>query len=287
MSNEGIGAEIMLPNGAGGRNLFYPKTDYENIVDAQVDIAGAHNALFRGKDLTAYFESGDMSAAIADGSFKDIYPGDYIIKSVTVDGTTYSNEKWYVAGLDSHLHCGDTETTAHHVVLIASKALQRNVPMNGTDTTAGGYLGSQMWTTRIPKWVTGIKAAFGADHVLKHRDWMSNAVNTTVASGAGCAWTGASSGWAWADVEVNLPNEQMIYGGRTFGSGHDCGTFPCQLPLFAHKKYVGGNDRSWYWLRAVASASGFAVAYGGGFATALGASYADAYGGIRPYFLLR
>lgn len=31
-----------------------------------------HNALFRGKDLTDYFNSGQMSKAIADGTFKNI-----------------------------------------------------------------------------------------------------------------------------------------------------------------------------------------------------------------------
>lgn len=56
--------------------------------------AGAHNALYREKDLTDYFRSGQMSIAIADGSFRNIFPGDYIIKSVTVNGTTYNDVKW-------------------------------------------------------------------------------------------------------------------------------------------------------------------------------------------------
>ena len=37
-----------------------------------------HNALFSGKDLTDYFNSGEMSKAIADGTFKNIYIGDYV-----------------------------------------------------------------------------------------------------------------------------------------------------------------------------------------------------------------
>ena len=59
-----------------------------------VNSAPAHNALYRGKDLTDYFNSGEMSIAIANGSFENIFPGDYVIKSVTVNGTTYADTKW-------------------------------------------------------------------------------------------------------------------------------------------------------------------------------------------------
>jgi hypothetical protein len=159
--------------------------------------------------------------------------------------------------------------------------------MNPTNDTTGGYIGSDMWRIHMPNWSAAIKTAFGESHVVKYREWMSNAINATAPSGAGHGWVGTQSGWAWADVEVNIPNEQMIYGGRIFGSGHDCGSFPVQLPLFAHKQYISGDDRSWFWIRAVASASYFANAHGHGVAHADGASFAHAGGGIRPVFLLR
>lgn len=99
--------------------------------------AASHNALYRGKDLTSYFNSGAMSTAIANGTFDDIYPGDYIIKTLTVDGTTYNNMKWIVGDLDYHLHRGDTETTTHHVVLYPETNLG-TARMNASDTTSGG-----------------------------------------------------------------------------------------------------------------------------------------------------
>jgi hypothetical protein len=43
------------------------------------DNAGAHNSIYRGKDLTSYFDSGEMSTAIANGTFANIYPGDYMV----------------------------------------------------------------------------------------------------------------------------------------------------------------------------------------------------------------
>ena len=288
--------------GTAAKNWGAVYTGHVRLKDTS-NVAAAHNGIFRGKDLTSYFESGQMSTDIAAGKFDDIYIGDYITKTVNLPAITYTdkagtevqkaavnypNVKWLVAGIDSHLLTGDgAGTTAHHVVFISESTLQGYVGMNPTGDTTGGYLGSDMWRIHMPNWSAAIKAAFGESHVVKYRDWLSNAINATAPSGAGSGWTGASSSWAWADVEVNIPNEQMIYGGRTFGSGHDCGSFSMQLPLFAMKQYVGSNSRTWYWLRTVATASAFAYVNGTGIADALNASTANASGGIRPYFLLR
>jgi hypothetical protein len=227
--------------------------------------------------------------------------GDYIIKSidlpamtytdksgtsVTQDAQTFSNAKWLVGAFDPHLHCGDTETTAHHVLLIPASTLQRNVKMNPTNDTTGAYLGSDMWTVHMPIWTAAIKSAFGADHVLGHRELLANAINTTDQSTGG-GMTGKSSNWTWVTVEgANIPNEAMVYGGSVFGSGYDVGDFPRMLPLYALKcNYL--EDRSWFWLRAVASSSVFAVAISYGDANFLDAAYSSARGGVRPYFLYR
>jgi hypothetical protein len=261
--------------------------------------AAMHNGLYRGKNLTSYMESGQMSLDIAAGDFSKIYIGDYVIKSVTTAATTYtdkggtevtqaeatySNVKWLVAAIDPHLHCGDTETTAHHVLLIPASTLQRNVKMNPTNDTTGAYLGSDMWTVHMPIWTAAIKSAFGAAHVLSHRELLSNAVNTTAESTSG-DMTGKSSNWAWTTVEgANIPNEAMVYGGSVFGSSCDVGDFPRMLPLYALKCNHLEN-RSWFWLRAVASSSRFADADNYGNARFLDASVSNSTGGVCPYFL--
>ena len=272
--------------------------------DAVVHSAEAHNGIFRGKDLTSYFNSGQMSTDIANGKFDDIYIGDFITKTVNLPAITYTdkagtektqaaqtfaNAKFYIAGINSHLKAGDgSGTTANHVVLISANALQRNVSMNPTNDATGGYIGSDMWRIHMPNWSAAIKAAFGESHVLKYRDYLSNAISDTAPSGAGHGWLGSVTNWAAVDVEVNIPNEPMVYGTKAYSSSAaDIGTWPQQLPLFAHKQYVGGDDRSWFWLRAVASASYFAYASGDGVAGAYGASHAGANGGISPFFLLR
>jgi hypothetical protein len=242
----------------------------------------AHNKFVRGKDLTSYFNSGEMSTAIAAGTFTDIYPGDFITKSVTVSGTTYSNVKWLVGDLDYHLHAGDTETTAHHVLMVAAEPIG-TAPMNSSNSTTGGYIGSAMWTTTIPKYVTGIKAAFGASHILSHRELLTNSINASAASSAGGGLTGTTNNWAWTSVDVNIMNEAMTYGTRAFSSSvYDIGDCNMQIALFRGCKSLSFCRSNWNWLRAVSASTSFAGA-SYGLSSSASASYA---GGVRPYFLL-
>jgi hypothetical protein len=265
----------------------YVTVHWETEVGQLTDLTGiSHNGIYRGKDLTNYYASGEMSKAIANGSFKDIYIGDYITKNIVVGGTTYQ-VKWEVADIDYFYKSGDASCDTHHVVLLPSKAVFVNIKMNDTDTTKGGYAGSKMWKETIPAVVTGIKAAFGADHVVKHRELLTIKVSATAQSVAGAGWTGSSTGQAWADVEANIPTEPMVYGGTVFGSsGYDVGSGGKQFAIFRFKKGCY-PDRMWFWLRAVASASGFCSVGDDGLANYLDASRSASSGGCRPYFLFR
>lgn len=246
--------------------------------------AAMHNSIYRGADLTSYWNSGQMSADIQAGNFSNIYPGDYIIKSVTIDGTTYDNVKWIVMDLDYHLHCGDTETTAHHVVLMP-EGMFGGAQMNTDHTTAGGYAGSAMFTTHIPKVDAGIEAAFGSAHVLSHRELLSNSMDANLASMAGVGWQGAANSWAWYDAKSNLANETMVYGGKALSSSFfDVGECKQQLAAFRLNHGLTCSARTWWWLRSVASSSDFCDCVGDGAAD--GYAAAD-WGGVRPYFLLR
>lgn len=248
------------------------------------DNAAAHNGIYRGKDLTAYFNSGEMSAAIADGSFRNIYPGDYIIKSITIDGTTYSNVKFIIMDLDYHLHCGDTETTAHHVAIMPEEQLG-TAQMNSSHTTTGGYVGSAMWTTHIPKVVAGFEAAFGAAHILEHRELLSNAIDANVKSNAYGGWSGAASNWAWTSVKANLANENMVYGAPVLSSSlYDTGECNSQLAAFRLNHGLICSKRYWWWLRSVADSSDFCRVGDRGYAGNVGAAHSD---GVRPIALLR
>lgn len=255
--------------------------------------AAAHNSLYRGKDLTEYWNSGDMSKAIEAGTFDDIFPGDYIIKSVTIDGTAYNNIKWIVGDLDYFLHRGATETVEHHLILFPENNIG-TAQMNSTNTTANGYQGSDMWKNVIPKYTTGIVNAFGSDHVLEHAELITNAMNANAASASGAGLMG-SAYWDWAGsygntdgsypyvkVKVNIFNQAMMFGNHPFASsGHEEGNCSKQLAAF---RYGQNFTRAYLcWLRDVASANHFAIADIDSGASIRSASNV---GGVRPYFLL-
>ena len=252
------------------------KTDYDakfsNLKSIVVaSNSGAHNAIFRGKDITDLFYNGTLSQQIAAGTFDDIFIGDYII------GKT-SGRKYLVADINYRLHCGDTECTKPHVLMIPER-IMGTAQMNDSHVTTGGYVGSKMYTTNLAQFKTVIQNDFGSGHILNHRELLTNAVTD-----------GKSSGWAWYDSTIELMNESMVYGHNAWGShhGYETGIDKSQLSLFKHKPdlIVTLNDagsRYWYWLRDVVSSSFFARVNAPGYA---GHGSAGGSGGVRPAFLI-
>lgn len=228
--------------------------------------AGAHNAIYRGKNLGTSVTAAQY-AAISAGTFEDLYIGDYWV----INGVN-----WRIAAFDYYLNCGDTSCTKHHVVIVPDTCLYNHV-MNDTNITTGGYVGSKMYTEGLEQAKTTIKAAFSG-HVLSHRVYLTNAVSD-----------GHPSAGAWCDSEVDLMNEQMVYGGAIFmpiANGSTVYTNhrveKSQLPLFAHEPSRICNRATW-WLRDVVTASSFARVFNDGSARYNGASFSF---GVRPAFCI-
>ena len=236
--------------------------------------AGAHNAIYRGKSLGSTVTTAQY-AAIKAGTFDDLYIGDYW----TIGGVNYR-----IAAFDYYLNSGDTNCTTHHVVIVPDTCLY-NAQMHNTssggwesgaaNTTAGGYVGSDMYKSNLEQAKTTIKSAFSG-HVLKHRIYLTNAVAN-----------GRASGGAWCDSEVDLMCEQMVYGSGIFSPVSDGSNVPAnyrveksQLPLFQHEPSRICNRATW-WLRDVITASYFADVSDDGYAGYNGASNSS---GVRPDF---
>lgn len=253
-------------------------TNAENAAASVTDIlssgAGAHNSIYRGKNLGTSVTTAQW-AAIADGSFTDLYIGDYW----TIGGVNYR-----IAAVDYYLNSGDTSCTTHHVVIVPDTCLY-NAQMHNTtsgqyepgaaNTTDGGYVGSDMYKSNLEQAKTTINNAF-SDHVLNHRIYLTNAVAN-----------GRASGGAWYDSEVDLMCEQMVYGSGIFSPVSDGSNVPAnyrversQLPLFQHEPSRICNRVTW-WLRDVITASAFANVSGDGRATYGNASHSI---GVRPAF---
>lgn len=230
--------------------------------------AGAHNAIYRGKNLGTSVTAAQW-AAIANGTFADLYIGDYWV----IGGVT-----WRIAAFDYYYKTGDTSCTTHHVVIVPDTNLYTHV-MNDTNITTGGYIGSKMYTEGLAQAKTQINSAFGSSHILSHRQLLVNAVTN-----------GKPSGGSWYDSTVELMTEQNVYGGKIFGAGNDGSTIPylytidkSQFPLFAHDPSMISN-RQWFWLRDVVSAAYFASVYYCGIADSYGASRDN---GVRPAFSIK
>ena len=250
--------------------------------------AASHRNFYRGKDLTAAFNNGTVSTNIANGTFRDILPGDYIMKNVTVAATanaaaaTYTI-KFIIADLDIWLHRGDTSCETHHVAIVPESVVFSSV-MNETNPTEGGYAGSFMNTNVMPAFATGLQDAFGASHLISFRWWENTTVNTNVPSAGYAGWTGALLGNAsWNSYICHLMQEGMVYGQKVWASS---GCDECMCGQFAAFR-LNSNlifNRNWYWLSDVVSSAFFALVYGVGLASAGDASYVS---GVRPFALLR
>ncbi|WP_191668956.1 hypothetical protein [Lactobacillus delbrueckii] len=236
------------------------------------DGAGAHNSIYRGANLGSTFTDAH-AAAIEDGTFKNLFIGDYW----TIGGVTYRT-----AAFDYYFNTGDTACTTHHVVVVPDAPLY-SAKMNETDTTAGGYVGSEMYTTNLSQAKATITAAFGSAHLLTHRNYLQNACTN-----------GVPTGVAWFDSTVELMTEQNVYGNQVLGALPSGGTVnpwdangnhnylidKSQYPLFAFRPDLI-SDRNWFWLRTVVSAAAFARVDSSGPAVCTGAS---ASRGVRPAF---
>lgn len=225
-----------------------------------MDNAATHNMVYRGKALGTSVTS-EQWAAIKVGTFKDLYLGDYW----SIGGMDY-----IIAAFDYWYKCGDTACNTHHAVVIPRSQLY-TYKFNPTNTTEGGYVGSDLYKNGLTQAKTTFNTAFGSAHILNHREYLVNAVTN-----------GKPTGSDWYDSTVDLMNENMVYGGRQFSPMPD-GTDPwntcrnytidkSQLPLFRLAPWMSFVRDQWCWLRDVVSAAGFASCTGLGYADCYNAS---------------
>ena len=242
----------------------------------------AHNSIYRGENLGTSVTSSQFEK-IADGSFDDLYIGDYW----EIGGNNYR-----IAAFDYFLSYGDSECTTHHVILVPDYIMYI-AKMEDTDITTNGYKGSKMRTTYLDDAKTTINNAFGSSHILTYRDYLTSA-----------STNGFPSARVWDDATVELMSERMAYGCPVFAattpefsSATTINKDPAnnremphsQFPLFAldRSKIIGyniGNHlvRGSYWLRDIASTTSFACVYDHGCADRRNAS-SNTFG-VRPCF---
>ncbi len=274
MANRTVADMTEISNLSGDYNIIIhdgnglKKSPLRNIGIA--DGSGPHNAWCNCDMLLGTSTPTDAQyEEISSGRFRGLPVGGYW----SINGYTFR-----IAAFNPFLHCGDAELTQNHVAIVVDNPMY-SYHMNETNTTDGGYVGSDMRTNGLANAKSIIKQAFGSSHVLTYRAWLTNAVSS-----------GEESGGGWFDADVELMNEQLCYGGSIFLPTSNGSTVPAnyrieksQFPLFTYRPDMIHTRANWYWLRDVVSSWHFALVSDDGRAGYGAASYA---GGVRPFFLI-
>lgn len=258
-------------NGNNIVNTYATKTDL-NAKAPLASNAGAHNGIFRGKNLGSSLTEA-QSAAIQAGTFDDLFIGDYW----TIGGVDY-----VIVAFDYYYNTCDTACTTHHAVIVPRAPLY-NAQMNTTDVVTGAYVGSAMYTTNLNNAKTTIQNAFGSTHLLTIRQLFQN----SVAEGGY-----ENSVGEWYDATVWLMNEFNVYGGLIWKNAYAAtnwrGNYTIdnsQYPGFAlDPTMIHTPSRNAYWLRDVADPTAFAGAGGYGDCSPGDASVSR---GVRPAFCIK
>ena len=197
-----------------------------------------------GAPTTEHFEM------IGSDKYNELFLGDYW----TVDGVD-----WIICDFKYWYNTGDKACTKPHVVVFPRNILY-TYKFNPTNTTAGGYVGSDLYKNGLTQAKQMVASAFGSAHILNHREFLVNAVTN-----------GKSTGTDWYDSTVELMNENMVYGGRQFSPMPEGASDPwntchnytidkSQLSLFRYEPWMICNRNSdWCWLRDIVSTASFAA----------------------------
>lgn len=234
--------------------------------------AGAANRLAFKEEITEI--TGEMWASIADGTFDKVHVGMHY--------TAPSGRTYYFADADYYIGKGDTEQTAHHMLVIEDE-ISHSAQHQTSDVTTGGATSSLIYTTSLPGMQGELENDFGAAHIKTQRIFLSNATSGGIASNG-----------AWVSKSATLLNLTQIFGhslGYTEGAGQYFNVIvrERQLSLFQAMpetivaRTAGTITRQHYWCDDVISASLFALVSSQGFAGNYGAS---AVIGVRRAFLI-
>lgn len=210
-----------------------------------------HRNIFRGKSLGESITA-EQLAAIRDGSFKDLYIGDYW----EINGVKYR-----IADVNYWKNVGypESEKVQKPHILIVPDTVLGSGQMHTSNSTYGGYRNSEMKSTRLNNIAKTLPDTFKS-LLLTHRMF---------------------SDGAWINASVDLMSEVMVHGTYICTDNSNKQTSDTQqLALFRlapELKTIGVN----YWLRNVAGSQTYTLIsqYGDASSDMATSTY-----GVRPVF---
>lgn len=240
-------------------------------VEGEPSILGLKRSFYRGKNLGNTLTD-EQSAHIKDGTFKDLFVGDYWL----INGM-----RWRIA---DYIRYGTSDNRTTGLYVLPDTCILTKQQMNTSNTTVGGYVSSAMNTKYIENAVNIAVAAFGDEHV----NTFAFVACDTVSNGAEAKVSYVT------DKRAALLSEQEVFGCmvNTYkGYNMDWpqgGSNKTQLALFQLNPELiwrepNGTPIGNWWLRDVASSTGFCLAWATG---RPGIEKASSQNGVRPLFAI-
>lgn len=210
-----------------------------------------HRNIFRGRCLGESITAGQL-AVIRDGSFADLYVGDYW----EINGTKYR-----IADINYWRNVGypESEKVQKPHILIVPDTILGSGQMHTSNSTSGGYKSSTMKNARLNQIANSLPDAF-KNILISHRMF---------------------SDGAWINASVDLMNEVMVHGTCICTDNSNKQTSDTQqlamFRLVPELKTIGAN----YWLRNLSSAQTYTLVsqYGDASSDMATSTY-----GVRPVF---
>lgn len=248
-----------------------------------------HNNFPRMDVLTDRYDLSEILTMTAKRDYHDIFSGDKIIVPVPAipeTGFAGGNVAFFIGEIESHHNYGDTPILNNrgHLLCFPETTLGF-AKMNATNTTDGGYDGSDMNNIIMPAIQAALESAFGAEHLLTAREWLTsvvdpNAISKGIPSQKGSVIYASN----WVNKKCRLMSELEVYGSSCFSSSgyDDMGGLSHQIALFRNNPATL-CIRENYWLSSVCDFKYFCVLNSKGI---VNFGSADGSFGVRPRFII-
>ena len=227
---------------------------------AYVSAAPMHRNIFRGRCLngdpnTLYpttpfpdapkftglgYSMAEILAMITDGSFRDIWTGDYFIDF------NDNNRVYRIVDLDAYYNRGYiTVVKKHHIVVVPDYAMD-NTQWNSSGNTSGGYPSSTIRSVMEGASVQGkFESFFGSSHLIPMNAFLPT-------SNYGGTWSQDFSGW----TPKTLPMTEMeVYSSPVIGNGSQIGTGCTQFAGFKLEPRLEVGLGYSYWMLSIYDSS--------------------------------
>lgn len=215
--------------------LLESLSSYNGFIEVENN-TGFHNSIYRGKNLGSTLTS-EHKLAIKNGTFKDLYIGDYW------ESDKANKIKFRIAGFN-YWNCDGTANNRlkNHVVIVADYNEQDKLPIcEQLNDFVNGYANSSLKRKLYSESLVSKEHAisvFGNPFILAHNEYLPSKLKEG----------GLYESCSWITQTFSIPTAEMVFGYYSTLNGGLPNSSNRILPLFImNPELISG--KSSYWLR--------------------------------------